>query len=312
MKSRLAAGLLLVLWGMSSADSLVLGAVAPAGPTQKTRMPTKYLKVSASSPSTVLLVWRLGVRPDMQWVATERYNILLKQWNHLDVVYVANEAIRYEHGGLQGSTQYRFQVCGYVKEPSGKVSRPCTEPTTVRTPVALDSRGAITIQPRVPPVFVISAVTPAATGFHLCTGLTGLVGRYSGGTIKPSDLSSSICAPGNVTITQTNPKVNMIGQKIRLFSTHEAYDGFDYRSAISGHPRTDVYELGFANNNSVTFQVAFASGRGIQRWPEETGYVTAHFGTDSWPLGFTAEYQGTGYANSSCSYKASPVAVSCK
>jgi hypothetical protein len=306
MKSRLAAGLLLVLSGMSFADSLVLGGVAPAGPTQKSRMPMKYLQASLGSQSSVLLVWRLGVRPDLQWVSTEIYNILLKQWTHLDVVYVGNEATRYEHGGLQGSTQYRFQVCGYVKEASGKVLRYCTDQKSVQIPRVRDFKEVLTL----PVQFTIGGLTPARAGFQPCTGITGYIGKVIDYRIVSSNWTNSLCAAGNVTITQTNSRVNMLGKKVRLIVTGVAYA----ESYGTSSNQTDVYEMAYSNPTDVTFQVALASG--IGPFPSHLSYSEHDLLTNALSYGpavkITVEYQGTKYGTLSCTYKTSPVALSCQ
>lgn len=305
MKLRLATGLVLVLLGMGFADSLVLGAVAPAGPTQKSRMPTKYLNASAKSPSTVLLVWRLGVRPDMQWVATERYNTLLKQWTHLDVVYVANEATRYEHGGLQGATQYRFKVCGYVKDASGKVSSHCTDQIAVRTLRARDAAEVV----RIPVQFAIGGLIPSDSGFQQCGGITGYIGKVIDNRIVPSNWPNSLCAAGNVTITQTNPRVNMLGKKVRLIVTAVAY----LESSGLSTNQTDVYEMAFSSPTYVTFQVAFGSG--IGPYPAGLSYSEQEMLTNVFshgrPVKVTVQYEGTNYQSINCTYKTSRFAMSC-
>jgi len=303
---------LFALYATTVHASAALAGVAPNPTVGHVRVPPNELKGSAVSATTVVLTWRPAAPLDMKWIAAEKWNWFIKTWAELPPRYVSNETTRFEYDGLEGSTTYRFIVCGIKGDKNGHVTTPqvCTRQITVQTPVALDSRGAVLIQPRIPPVFAIGPITPSAAGFQPCTRLTGLVGRYISGSIQLSDLSSSICALGSVTITQTNPKVNMTGQKIRLFVTHEAFDGSDYNTSGQFYTRNDVFEMAFVNNNPVTFQVALASGRGPR--PDDVDVVKAHIGKDERSLNVAANFQGSEYAKSSCTYNASPVAVSCK
>jgi hypothetical protein len=253
----------------------------------------------------MLLVWYLGVRPELQWVVAEQYIAGQGSWKTLAPVYVANDATRYEHGGLEGATHYRYQVCAYAKDPNGKASRYCTDQISAPVTRALNVKAVLTI----PVQFEIGGLTPARGGFQPCTGITGYIGKIVFNKFESSRWSNSQCAAGNVTITQTARAVNMTAKKIRLIVTEVA---FSEGGGISA-PQTDVYEMAFPNPNYVTFQVAFASG--IGPYPANFSYSEHDMLTNAFsygpPVKFTVQYEGTNYQSIGCTYKSTPVAVSC-
>lgn len=311
-----------LLWLLSSAavDTCAALAGVPLGTAAK-NTPVRVVDLRASdvTANTVTLTWRPAAPVDLKWIQIEHWLPNQNIWSGPSATYVSNDITRYVFGGLRSSNTYRFKVCGFKGDKNGKVTGPhvCTNEVTVTTPRALNASGGLGILPRVPPDFVISAITPATSGFRLCSGLTGLVGRYVSGKFEPSDLASSICASGTISIAQRNPQVDVSRRKLRLIVAHAAYEGFGrdgFGTGISGgnYARTDVFELAFAGNAGLAFQVAFASGRGLKRSPEEASTLANYFGPYPQPLYFAVEYLGSRYVEANCTYQAVPASVACK
>lgn len=253
----------------------------------------------------MLLVWYLGVQPELQWVVAERYNKLQTDWQALPALYVGNSATRFAHTGLTAGSQYRYQVCAYAKDANGKAARYCTDPISAPVTRTLEVKAVLTI----PVQFDIGYLTPARGGFQPCTGLTGYIGRIVNGKFQPSTWPNSLCAAGNVTITQTARAVNMTGKSIRLIVTEFVLSG---TSGLSG-PQVDVYELAFPNPNYAPFQVALGSS--LVSSPSSVPNSERDWLTKAFAYGqavtFTVQYEGREYQRTNCTYKTAPIALSC-
>ncbi len=178
-------------------------------------------------------------------------------------------------------------------------------------PKALQSTPALVKAPG----FQIGYIIPSRAGFQPCSAGTGFLGTVWDNSLHSVDWSNLYCAKGNVSVSQTNPLINMTGKKLRLLVT-----SWSYSYALISNWTTDlsVYELPFQQKGYVTFQVVFASShkfevtyssydpRGVQ---ERKDYANAGFAQGK-PVKFDAVYDGTTYATLNCTFK-SPNKMDC-
>jgi hypothetical protein len=156
------------------------------------------------------------------------------------------------------------------------------------------------------PGFEIGYLIPSRAGFQKCSAPAGFVGP---GQIGPTDrtayLATLYCAKGNVTVTQTNPLLNMTGKKLRLLVTTVSLVG---GQGLGSAYESDWYQLPFQNQNSVTFQIILASGRASNGQDDPT-YLSRAFQNGT-SLKIDAQYNGTSYATLNCTFKSYPGATS--
>ncbi len=191
-----------------------------------------------------------------------------------------------------------FNCCPLPSELWGasvldKGRQPIPPPITTphSNPDALKSSPAILKEPG----FQIGYLIPSRTGFENCSTPAGYIlsVSHSGPALNyVRDWSIRYCAKGNVTVTQTNPLLNMTGKKLRLWVVHNEIGSFGASSWDKG--TVDEYELPFQQKDSATFQVVFASGwkanpSTADPVAENLDYLSKAFANPS-ELGFFVQY----------------------
>lgn len=171
------------------------------------------------------------------------------------------------------------------RQETPQVPTPKPNPNVLKTDPALSKT----------PSFEIGFVIPSRAGFQQCSSPAGYQFSLSpkGQSLRyPREWSQRYCAQGNVTVTQTNPLINLTGKTLRLWVKRDEI-GWVYTSPWDVGT-IDAYELPFQQKYTLTFQVVFASG-----WKatpttnnllqENIAYLSDAFASPK-PLKFFAQY----------------------
>lgn len=158
--------------------------------------------------------------------------------------------------------------------------QPKPNPNALNAPLATD------------PTFDIGYIIPARSGFQPCQ-ISGRpywisVDLYSNRDGLPQtyyrNWNYQLCAMGNVTLTQTNPRASISGKTLRFWVRR-------YQSGEQSQVETiDIYENWFPNQNTLTLQVVFASSYEPTSTSENLADYTARLFSQGRPLDFYVQY----------------------